>query len=303
VSERAAAPRFTLDQLVVLEAIVRTGSFAAAARELHRVASAVSYTVQGLEEALGVALFDRSGHRAVLTAAGRQLVEEARDVLQRARKLDRLALTLADGWEPEVRLVVDGAYPMDPVLRALRVFAERGVPTQVRIDVEYQDGVLDRFEADHADVMIALGLEDGGRLKGAPLPPLEMVLVVASVHPLANVHGIGRDALAAHVDLVVRDSSPAYARTPRRTFLGTQHVVRFSDFHSKRAALLVGVGFGWMPLHLVADDLASGALVLIDLPDGNRWTYQPQLITRRDEPPGRAAALLMDVVAEVRQQS
>jgi DNA-binding transcriptional LysR family regulator len=290
------APRFTLDQLMVLDAIARSGSFAAASRTLHRVPSAVSYTVQSLEDALGVPLFDRSGHRAALTAAGRQLLAEARDLLDRARALDRLAVRLSDGWEPEVRVVVDGAFPMAPVLDALAVFHARGVPTQVRVDVEYQDGVLDRFETEHADLMIALGLEDGGRLKGTPLGPLPMVLVVSGSHALAAARGLGRDALAAHVDLVVKDSSPAFARTPRRSFLGTQHVVRLSDFHSKREALLAGVGFGWMPEHLVAADLATGALVVIDLPDGNRWTYHPQLVTRRDEPPGRAASLLIETI-------
>lgn len=292
------APRFTLDQLLVLDAIARSGSFAGAARELHRVPSAVSYTVQALEDAVGVAVFDRSGHRAVLTAAGRHLLSGARDLLTRARQLDDAATRLGDGWEPELQIVVDGVFPLDPLLHALRVFGERGIPTQIRIDVEYQDGVIERFHADHAQCMIALALEDGGRLKGAPLPPLDMVLVAAASHPLAAGRRLTRDDLAAHVDLVVKDSSPAFARQPRASFLGTQHVVRFSDFHSKRAALRSGVGFGWLPLHLAADDLRDGALVVLDLPDGNRWTYTPQLITRRDEPPARAAALFIELVME-----
>lgn len=291
-----AIPRFSLDQLAVLDAIARTGSFAAAARELHRVPSAISYSVQTLEEAVSVPLFDRSGHRAGLTAAGRQLLGEARDLLSRAQQLDRTASLLGDGWEPEVRVVVDGAYPMASILKALGVLAEREVPTQVQIDVEYQDGVIDRFHQDRADMMIALGLEDGGRLKGTPLPPLEMVLVAAPGHPLAQKKKLGRDDLSRHVDLVVKDSSATYARTPRPSFLGTRHVVRFSDFQSKLAALRSGVGFGWMPLHLVRAAMRAGELKLLDLPDGNRWSYQPQLVTRRDEPPGRAATLIMDHV-------
>jgi DNA-binding transcriptional LysR family regulator len=289
------AARFTLDQLLVLDAIVRTGSFAGAARELHRVPSAVSYAVQALEEGIGVALFDRSGHRASLTAAGRHLLAEARDLLARARKLDDLATILGDGWEPDLQIVVDGVVPVTPLLDALAVFGARALPTQIRIDVEYQDGVLERFDRDQAQFMIALGLEDGGRLKGTPLAPLEMVLVAAPAHPLAAARGLTRDALSAHVDLVVKDSSSAFASTPRQSFLGTSRVVRFADFHTKGAALRAGVGFGWMPLHLAEEDLARGALVIIDLPEGNRWTYIPQLITRRDERPGRAAALFMEL--------
>ena len=79
----------------------------------------------------------------------------------------------------------------------------------------------------------------------------------------------------------------------RQAFLGSQHVIRLSDFHAKRLALLDGVGFGWLPLHLAEADLARGELVLLDLPEGNRWTYQPQLITRRDAALGRAASLFI----------
>jgi DNA-binding transcriptional LysR family regulator len=78
-------PAFTLDQLLVLEAIDSAGSFADAARALHRVPSAVSYTVKALEDAVGVPLFDRSGHRAALNANGQRVLEEARAVLWPAR--------------------------------------------------------------------------------------------------------------------------------------------------------------------------------------------------------------------------
>lgn len=291
-----AAPRFTLEQLSILDAIVRTGSFAGAARELHKVPSAISYSVQALEDAIGVALFDRSGHRAELTPAGRQLLIEARELLSRAQQLDRAASQLGQGWEPELRVVVDGAFPLAPLLSGLALLVERRVPTQVQIDVEYQDGVIARFHQDHGDVMIALGLEEGGRLQGRALPPLEMVLVAGARHPLAAKKGLLRDDLGEHVDLVVKDSSATYARTPRPAFLGSRHVIRFSDFSSKLAALRTGVGFGWMPQHLVATALEQGELCLLDLPDGNRWTYQPQLVTRRDEPPGRAATLLIEHV-------
>ena len=53
----------TLEALRVMDAIDRRGSFAAAADELGRVPSALSYTMQKLEEELDVVLFDRSGHR------------------------------------------------------------------------------------------------------------------------------------------------------------------------------------------------------------------------------------------------
>ena len=90
--------RFTLDQLLVLEAIVEIGTFAGAAKALHRVPSAVSYTIRTLEDMLEVALFDRSGHKATLTPAGRRILEEGADLLAQARELDRLARQIQTGW-------------------------------------------------------------------------------------------------------------------------------------------------------------------------------------------------------------
>ncbi|WP_421165267.1 LysR family transcriptional regulator, partial [Aeromonas dhakensis] len=52
----------TLEAIRVLDAIDRRGSFAAAADELGKVPSALSYTVQKLEDELDAMLFDRSGH-------------------------------------------------------------------------------------------------------------------------------------------------------------------------------------------------------------------------------------------------
>jgi DNA-binding transcriptional LysR family regulator len=82
----------TIDALKVLDAIDRKGSFAGAASELFRVPSAISYTVQKLEEDLSVSVFDRTGHKAVLTPAGRYLLRKAAPCL----KPPRTWLTLPD---------------------------------------------------------------------------------------------------------------------------------------------------------------------------------------------------------------
>ena len=73
-----------LDQLRVLDAIVRTGSFRAAAEELHRAQSAVSYAVKNLESDLGVQLFSRDASRPVLTPEGQAVHAKARALLYSA---------------------------------------------------------------------------------------------------------------------------------------------------------------------------------------------------------------------------
>ena len=66
----------TPDALAMIDTIARTGSFAAAARELGKVPSALTYSVRQLEDALDVLLFDRRSRQAKLTAAGEELLNE-----------------------------------------------------------------------------------------------------------------------------------------------------------------------------------------------------------------------------------
>ena len=82
--------RISLEALHVLDAIDRKGSFAAAATELNRVPSAVTYTIQQLEQDLDVLLFDRRGHRAVMTTAGQALLQEGRRLLAAAGEIEKI---------------------------------------------------------------------------------------------------------------------------------------------------------------------------------------------------------------------
>src|SRR3954466_8839877 len=105
--------RLSLEALQVLDAIDRKGSFAAAAEELHRVPSAITYSVRQLEEGLDVSLFDRRGHRAVLTDAGKELLSEGRRLLHRAADLECRVQQVAKGWEAELRIAASAVVGID----------------------------------------------------------------------------------------------------------------------------------------------------------------------------------------------
>lgn len=272
---------------------MQTGSFAGAARALHRVPSAISYSVAGLESALGVPLFDRSGHRATLSPEGRRVLGAAAAMLEAARRLDALGLALAGGFEPSLELVVDGALPLGPVLRALRAFGALGLPTRLQLAVEHQDGVVERFARESADLMLALDLENAGAVQAEPLPPLELRLLARADHPLLRGGGpIDRSALQAHAELVVRASTQRAQEAPRDPWFGGPQSLGLSDFHAKRLALLEGLGFGWMPVHLVEDDLQKGILATVPVDEGSSWTYRPALAWRVSRPLGPAGERL-----------
>src|SRR5690606_32284772 len=144
----------TIDALRVIDAIDRKKSFAAAANELFRVPSAISYTVQKLEEDLDVEVFDRSGHRAVLTPAGRYLLEEGRALLQAAEALAHTTRQVAQGWETRLRIGFNSLLPAEALFPAVREFYALGVPVEVQLVEEVFAGAWDALQSRRVDLVV-----------------------------------------------------------------------------------------------------------------------------------------------------
>ncbi|MCA9545373.1 MAG: LysR family transcriptional regulator, partial [Myxococcales bacterium] len=286
-----------LDALEALEAIDRHGSFAAAARALHKVQSAVSYLIQQLEAQLGVQVFDRSGHRAVLTEVGRAVLEEARDVLARARRLEHLAQRFGGGWEPRLKIIVDGILPMEPLLGVFKQMADEGVPTRLQVTVAFLGGVQARFEADGADLMLVKDHTPGPDREAHALPPVRVLLVAAPGHPLAAAPTLTLADLQPHMELTVHD--PALGPDqPNPHRLPTSRAFHLSDFNTKRLALLQGLGFGWMPHYLIAEDLAAGRLVPLAWQPGAEFVFTPHLVHPVARPLGLAGRRFLELLVQ-----
>jgi len=84
--------------LEVVDAVSRNGSFSGAAQELHRVPSAISYTVRQLEEWLAVPLFERRHRDVVLTPAGLWFLKEGGSVIKKMQITREQCQQIANGW-------------------------------------------------------------------------------------------------------------------------------------------------------------------------------------------------------------
>src|SRR5690348_4756690 len=106
----------------MMDAIARSGSFAAAARELGKVPSALTYSVRQLEDALDVLLFDRSSRQAQLTAAGTELLHEGRRLLQQMDAVANRVRRIASGWETTLAISVDDVLSQPTLFELVEAF-------------------------------------------------------------------------------------------------------------------------------------------------------------------------------------
>ena len=219
--------------------------------------------------------------------------------MARARAIETLADRFREGWEPALQIVIDGIMPMQPIMRALKAMADRDVPTRVSTRVEFLGGVSYRFERDRADLMLVKDFRKHPRLTVIDLPPLESVLVAAPEHPLAKAgdQAWSRADLRAHIQLAVQDSSNRTESLDPYLF-GGNRVYYLSDFYTKHQALRLCLGYGWMPRHLIEEDLRSGSLCELFLDEASRYMFTPYLVHPADRPLGRAGRLFLELILE-----
>ena len=289
------APRVTLEQWRTLQAVVDHGGFAQAASALHRSQSSISYTVARMQEQLGIPLLVIEGRKAVLTEAGSVLLRRSRALLKQAGQLEMLAHNMDQGWEPEVRLVVDAAYPTEWLTRALQAFMPLSQGCRVQLREEVLSGVEDLLNAGTADLAVS-GLQLTGHMP-RQLGSVDFIAVANPAHPL---HQLQRELsphdLEDHLQVVIRDSG---RHKPRDTgWLGAEQ--RWTVTSLATAARLVsgGLGFAWLPEHEIAEAIRRGLLKPLPLQQGGRRSHFLYLYTGKDTPLGPASEILARLLIE-----
>ena len=258
-------PRTTLEQWAVLATVVDRGGFAPAAQALHRSQSAVSYAVARLQESLDVALLGIHGRKAVLTAHGETLLRRARPLLQELSTLEDLAGSLQRGWESQLNLVVDVAYPRE---RLLRIVSELGVAcphTQLQLADAVLSGAEEAISSRSADVVVTSRVPAG--YLGDFLLDVPFRAVAHPDHALLKLQRpLAAADLTHHTQVVVRDSGLSQPRD--EGWLGAERRFTVSSMEASLAMVTAGLAFAWLPEHLVAPAIAAGTARTLPLETG-----------------------------------
>lgn len=292
----------TLDQLRVFAAVADTGSFRAAARRLSRVQSAVSHAIANMEAQLGVPLFDRGGHRPVMTPQGHALLTNARDILLRVDALRARAQGLGEGVELALSLAVDTLFPIEHAGAALVRMRAAYPSVAIRVSVLPLGGPVEAL----LDGTHTLGILAGEhfrhpRIAVQALGAVQMVAVVGATHPLARLARTGAALseadLADHLQIVQVDPSPL---SEGRDFaVLSPQTCRVSGQDTKHALIRAGLGWGRLPFWQVERDLAEGRLLRVpaaSLGRDSQIATETYLAHRIDRPLGPAARALAEAL-------
>ncbi len=294
-------PRTTAEHWALLAAVVDRGGFAQAAEALHRSQSAVSYGVAKLQEQLGVPLLELRGRKAELNEHGRVLLARARRVLEDLRGLERLAQSLRQGWESELHLVVDAAFPRPRLLRILAELQKVCAHTRLFLHDAVLSGAEQALLEGRADLAIAPQVPSS--MLGDWLMDVTFIAVADRNHPLVAAPReleLELEDLARHTQCVVRDSGTL---SPRDSgWLGSPQRWTVSSVDASLATVEAGLAYAWLPEHLVAPGLAAGRLVELPLISGRTRRVPQYLILARPDSAGPAARLAAELFLRHREE-
>jgi DNA-binding transcriptional LysR family regulator len=264
----------TPEALAMMDTIARSGSFAAAARELGRVPSALTYSVRQLEDALDVLLFDRRSGQARLTAAGEELLGEGRRLLAEMDAVANRVRRVSCGWEAQLTVAADGVISRLTLFELCEAFyalrpdgdkPEAGPGTRLRLRTEVLAGTWEALLSGEADLAIGVAMEGIAPTPGIELRLLgemDFVFAVAPHHPLAGYDGaIPEHELLRHRAVAVADSA---RRHEARSFnlLPGQEVFTVASVQAKVEAQLRCLGCGFLAEPLAREHIRAGHLVI-----------------------------------------
>jgi DNA-binding transcriptional LysR family regulator len=246
------SPKISLDQWRAFHAVVTCGGYAQAAKMLNRSQSSVSYNVQQLQNQLGLELLKIQGRKAELTSIGHNLLSRAQHLLQQAQDIESFAASVEQGWETEIRLVVDTVFPSDILMRSLKSFAVLCPNTRVQLTEVVLSGAEDALNEHRAELVIGSSVP-AGHLQDS-LIELQFIAVTHPDHHLQQIdRALNESDLSQQTQVVIRDSGKF---SPQNIgWLNAENRWTVSSVEKAIYAISTGLGFGWLPERSIQQQL------------------------------------------------
>ncbi len=291
-------PKSTLEQWRILQAVVDAGGYSQAAELLNKSQSSLNHAVAKLQNQLGVELLQVIGRKAFLTEAGDVMLRRSRILTQQIEDLELLAASIDMGWEPEIRVAVELVYPKKFLYQALAQFHPLSRGSRIQIIDTVITGTTEIIQEGKADLVIAAtGVIPRGYL-GEPICVAHLIPVIGAAHPLAQHQQLDLDELSQHLQIVIRDTASKPMEGPGG-WLKAEQRWTVSNFYEAIEILKSGIGFCWLPDHLVNHLMTEGSLCRLPLTQSSERLAPMSLLTPKEEKLGPGSRQLRQLILAI----
>ena len=259
---------YSKSSLEVIDTVARLGSFTAAAALLHKVPSAISYSVRQIEQELDVVLFRRLPRRVELTPAGEIFVTEARGLLRQMEEVKAQTRRAAQGWQTTLRLTLDNVVRLDSLKPLIESFYQTFDFAELQVNMEVFNGSWEAIAQERADIVIGAtsAIPIGGHFEVRDMGLLDWAFVMSPSHPCALQGELSESFVCQFPAICLDDTSTELPKRHSGYFLSQRRLL-LPNWYTALECLQNGMGVGYAPRHMVADLLHSGGLIERHLPE------------------------------------
>jgi DNA-binding transcriptional LysR family regulator len=254
----------TLEQLLTIEAIVKEGSFKAAADALHKSQPSISMAIKKLEEEWQLKLFSRDEYRPSLTGDGKIFYQKVRHLLREYRELEALAEQMSKGVEPEIRVSIDAVSPISLVLKFLKNFFNSHPSTKLVLQFEVLSGTIERLVDGDVDIAITPKPHIEQHFDMRLMAKTKMTTVI-SAQLVKGEKKITDNFLRNQTQIILADSARKIAKISSGILEGGKSLT-VNDVGFKKELILQGLGWGGLPQDIIKAELSSKKLIQIKTP-------------------------------------
>ena len=292
------------DQLEAFLEVARHTSFSRAAEKRFRTQPAISSQIRALEEEVGARLFDRSGGKVALTAAGKLFQQYAEQALD-ARKT--MLVTVAEMERVPRGEIVVGANEGTCLHILPEVFAEfKKLYPNVGVQISRLERakIMDSIIDNSVDFGVVSAPVDDKRLTVVNIHRDELVIIAPPGHSLSRMKQAGIADVVSFPLLLPKlgRTRDALVNLFEERHLKPKIAMELDSSELLKRFVAADVGIGFIARSNVMEDVKAGVLAAIPLADAS-IRRDLALVFRKDKALSRAALAFIEIAVKIKQGS
>ena len=219
-------------------------------------------------------------------------------MLNAINNLSEQTQTIANGWEPRIRIACGSIIDVTNVFAALQQFLIEHKSIEIDVKEEVMSGTWEALIEDNVDLVIGAPAPVPAQkgIRAVKITDIQNVLVVQPTHPLAKEQKpIKPSDLGQYTTVIVHDSAKQSIPWSANLIEGSQRFY-VSSVKQKITAILSGIGIGYLPVNLIAEHIKAKKLHVVELiePRPIQDLYLAWKITNKGKGLKKLTQLLID---------